>query len=205
MFKHKEWNNNMDILGQSNQKPKMIEAQPLIGGEFPGVDAYLEKEKADRDFYTRAVALEGRSLGVPGMAQISRAMENRLGIIQSGAAGPGRFNVKENPDYRDPSQYTMTDVLKGDGQFAVYNPQTDMLNNQKSPVTEKDLMNAAEAIRIASDRQTYMNYAQEQELEPRSVNNTGFRTDKAFFDPSQQEGKYKYGNTIFNQSGYVDY
>lgn len=183
----------------------MVEAQPLIGGEFPEIDAFLQKQKDDQDFYTRAVALEGRSLGVPGMAQISRAMENRLGIIQSGTAGPGRFNVSENPDYRDSSQYTMTDVLKGDGQFAVYNPQTDMLNKQKSPVTEQDMMNAAEAIRIASNRQTYMDYVQEQELEPRSVNNTGFRTDKAFFDPSQQEGVYKYGNTIFNQSGYEDY
>ena len=198
----------MDILGYNKNidKPaKLVEVQPLGAGEFPFIDAALAKEKADQDFYTRAVALEGRSLGVPGMAQIARAMENRLGMIQSGVAGPGEFMVDKNPDYRDPSLYTMPDILKGKGQFAVYDPETDSLPAQRSPVTEKDMMNAAEAIRIASDRQSYIDFAEKEGLPARSVENTGFRTTDAFIDPSQLEGQYQYGNTYFNQSGYRDY
>lgn len=202
--KPKEWNKNMDILGQQNQK-RQYEVQPLGAGEFPELEAFMAQEKADQDFYTRAVALEGRSLGTPGMTQIARAMENRLGMIQSGVAGPGEFMVQSNPNYRDPKEYGMTDILKGDGQFAVYDPETNSLPAQRSPVTEEDMMNAAEAIRIASDRELYMNFAEKEGLPPRSVENTGFRTTDAFIDPSQLEGQYQYGNTYFNQSGYRDY
>ena len=208
MFKLKEWNNKMDILGQDkrfNKPDKLVEVQPLIGGEFPFIDAAIAREKANEEFYKRAVALEGRSLGVPGMAQIARAMENRLGMVQSGVVKPGYFMVDKNPEYRDPSQYTMSDILKGKNQFEVYDPKTDSLPAQRSPVTEKDMMNAAEAIRIASDRQTYMDYAAKEGLPPRSVENTGFRTEDAFVDPSQLEGQYQYKNTLFNQSGYMDY
>jgi hypothetical protein len=206
MFKLKEWNNSMELLGdQNNKKPRLIDVEPLGAGEFPFIDAALAKEKADQDFYTRAVALEGRSLGVPGMAQMARAMENRLGIIRSGLEKPGRFNVSEK-DYRDPSLYTMTDILKGKKQFAVYDPITDSLPDQRSgPLTEEDLMNAAEAIRIASDRETYINYAEQEGLEPDSYMNTGFRTTDSFIDPSQLEGQYRYGNTYFNRAGYRDY
>ncbi len=151
------------------------------------------KKKTDQDFYTRAVALEGRSLGIPGMAQIARAMENRLGMIQSGVEKPGRFNVAVNEDYRSPSQYMMTDILKGKGQFAVYDPTTDSLPDQKSgPLTEENLMNAAEAIRIASDKETYIDYADKEGLNPLSYMNTGMRTTDAFIDPSQLEGQYQY-------------
>ena len=198
----------MDLLGSNkniDNAAKLVEVQPLGAGEFPFIDAAIAKEKADQDFYTRAVALEGRSLGVPGMAQIARAMENRLGMIQSGVAKPGEFLVDKNPDYRDSSLYTMRDILKGKGQFAVYDPKTDSLPAQKSPVTEKDMMNAAEAIRIASDKKTYMDFAEKEGLPARSVENTGFRTTDAFIDPSQLEGQYQYGNTYFNQSGYRDY
>ena len=207
MYKPKEWNNNMDLIGQqNNQKPRLVDVEPLGAGEFPFIDAAIAKEKADQDFYTRAVALEGRSLGVPGMAQMARAMENRLGIIRSGLEKPGRFNVAENPDYRDPSLYTMPDILKGKKQFAVYDPTTDSLPDQKSgPLTEEDMMNAAEAIRIASDTQRYMDYVEQEGLEPSSVMNTGFRTTDSFIDPSQLEGQYRYGNTYFNRAGYRDY
>lgn len=198
----------MDILGYNkniDNAAKLVEVQPLGAGQFPFIDAALAREKADQDFYTRAVALEGRSLGVPGMAQIARAMENRLGMIRSGVAGPGEFMVDKNPDYRDPSQYMMSDILKGRKQFAVYDPETDSLLDQRSPVTEKDIMNAAEAIRIASDKQSYIDFAKKEGLPARSVENTGFRTTDAFIDPSQLEGQYQYGNTYFNQSGYRDY
>ena len=161
----------MDILGYNKNIDKpatFVDVQPLGAGQFPFIDAALAREKADQDFYTRAVALEGRSLGVPGMAQIARAMENRLGMIRSGVAGPGEFMVDENPDYRSPSQYMMSDILKGRKQFAVYDPETDSLPDQRSPVTEKDMMNAAEAIRIASDKQSYIDFAEKEGLPARS-------------------------------------
>ena len=195
----------MDLLG-SNQ-PRFIEADPIILGQDPEFDKIIEREKADMDFYKRALALEGRSLGVEGMAQIARAMENRRGMIQSGTVKPGYFMVDTNESYSDPSEYTMTDILKGRNQFQVYDPVTDSLPDQRSgPLTEEDLANAAEAISIAQNRDKYIEFTrQHEDIPERSHMNVGFRTDKAFYDPSQMEGRYKYGNTFFNQQGFKDY
>ena len=102
----------------------------------------------------------------------------------------------------------MTDILKGKGQFEVYDPSTDSLPDQESgPLTEEDdLMNAAEAIGIAQNRDNYIEFTKQYEDIPeRSHMNLGFRTDQAFDDPSQMEGRYKYGNTLFNQQGFIDY
>lgn len=200
----------MDILGYNqniDKEPKLVDFSPIILGQDPEFDKIIERDKQDMDFYKRAVALEGRSLGVPGMAQIARTMENRRNMVASGTVKPGYFRVDENESYTDPSQYTMTDILKGRGQFEVYDPTTDSLPDQKSgPLTEEDLMNAAEAISIASNRDRYIEFTkQHEDIPERSYMNLGFRTDQAFDDPSQMEGRYQYGNTIFNQQGYREY
>ena len=139
----------------------------------------------------KLISAEAKGEGQLGMAIVARSILNRASLIQSGNVISHTFNAKSG---------TIEDIITAEGQYQPYR-EGKLLN----PLSYEEMISAEKAFLLAINQRdlskALVGYGINDKEISSLLSSTGFRTYKAFNDPSQSIDIVKLGEHNFNTAG----
>ena len=181
----------------STAAPPARSTTSLIPGARPkgtGTEGDPVVEGEDRELLLKLMIAEAGGEGELGMAAVGRSVLNRSGLIQGGDVGAGTFMSRSG---------SLRDVIQAKDQYQPYSQ--GKLNRE---LTSSERARAEAALRLAEDREALRKrliQAGKTETEAQRIGaSTGFRTQGAYYDASQEVNVTELGGHRFNTAGNRD-